>query len=188
MSELFYNVAKKSTRFVYNLLEYSNHLKIKIEGQFPKEPILLTFNHCHKFRFWFFGWKDKWADHLLAAYLPTDEIIHFAVQGKQYMKPFTRFILERLETFSTNHIRKGIKYARKGETVAVFPQGEAHRMYENKYYSGAAFIAKKGNVDITPLKIIRKEKEVTINILPKVKTSGKTLEEITQEIEKIYSD
>lgn len=188
MSKLFYNFAKKSARFVYNLLEYSNQLKIKIEGQFPEEPVLLALNHRHKFRLWFFGWKEKWADHLLVAYLPTDKPIHFAVQGKQYMKPFTRFILERLETFSTNHIRKGIKYLINGEIVAIFPQGEAHKIHENKYYKGAAFIAKKSCVDITPLKIETKNREITINILPQIKTPGKTLEQITQEIEKIYSD
>lgn len=187
MSKVFYNLTTTAIRCVYNALNYSNQLKIKIEGDFPQEPMLLAFNHCHKFKFWFFGWHEKWADHLLAAYLPTKRLIHFAVQGKQYMKPFTRFILERLETFSTRHVRAGIKYIKKGQTVAIFPQGEAHRLYDNKYYKGIAFIAKKGNADITPLKIENKKKEITIKILPQIKTKEKSLEQITQEIGNIYS-
>ncbi len=188
MSDFIYFGTRKAIRLTYKLLSSINYApKIKIEGQFPEEQSLLTINHGYKFKFWWRGWHEKWADHAVMGVIPTKRKIHFAVQGKQYMKPLTRFFLERLETFSANHIRKGIKYAKKGEIVAIFPQGEAHKLYENKYYPGAAFIAKEGNVDITPIKIESKRKEITINILPKIKTKDKTLEQITQEIGNIYS-
>ncbi|MFH0831771.1 MAG: 1-acyl-sn-glycerol-3-phosphate acyltransferase [archaeon] len=188
MSKLFYDITLDAIRATYGMLKPLNKLSIKVEGKFPEEPSLLTLNHFHKIRFWFFGWHNKWADHLLTAYLPTDKIVHFAVQDRQYMKPFTRFILERLETFPAKSVRKGIKYARKGEMVAIFPQGEAHKLYENKYYKGAAFMAQRGNVDITPLKISSKGNELIINILPKIASKGKTLEQLTQEIEEVYSE
>jgi hypothetical protein len=187
MSDFIYFGTRKAIRFTYKLLSSINYApKIKIEGQFPEEPSLLTINHCYKFKFWWRGWHEKFSDHWLLSLIKTKRKIHFAVQGKQYMKPLTRFFLERLETFSANHIRKGVKYARGGETVAIFPQGEAHKLYEKKCHSGASFIAREGNVDITPIKIIREDKEITINILPQISTQNKTLEQITEEIEKIY--
>lgn len=147
----------------------------------------MTFNHEHKLRFWFFGWREKWADHLLTAFIPKKGKIHFAVQGKQYMKPLTRFVLERLGTFSTRDIRKGINYLRKGETVAIFPQGEAHLVQKNKYYKGAAFLAQKGNTNLTPVKITAAYRRLHVSILPIIRTKGKTLEQITQEIQDTYS-
>lgn len=188
MSDFIYFGTRNVIRAIYTFYKVSKKLNINIEGQFPEEPSLLTINHCYKFKFWWFGWHEKLADHAILGVIPTKRKIHFAVQGKQYMHPLTRFFLERLETFSANHLRKGVRYARKGETVAIFPQGEAHKMYENKYYDGASFIAKKGNVDITPLKIRREGRDITIKIPPKIKTSGKTLEQITQEIGEIYSE
>jgi len=104
------------------------------------------------------------------------------------MKPFTRFLLERLETFSTKEVRKGIKYLKKGEAVAIFPQGEAHLMQKGKYYKGAAFIARRGNATITPVKISSSHNKVNISILPKITTNGKTLEQITTDIERAYSE
>ncbi len=188
MSNFFYFGTRKAIRLTYKLLSSVNHApKIKIEGQFPEEPSLLTINHCYKFRFWWRGWHEKWADHAVMGVIQTKRKIHFAVQGKQYMKPFTRFFLERLETFSANHVRKGVGYVEKGETVAIFPQGEAHKLYENKYHWGAAFIAINGNVDITPIKIESKNKDLYVRILPKIKTKDKTLEQITDEIKDIYS-
>jgi 1-acyl-sn-glycerol-3-phosphate acyltransferase len=188
MSDWAYFGTRKVIRAVYALLKYSNNLDVKIEGTFPEEPTVLALNHQYKLRLWFFGWKEKWADHFLLGLFPTKRKIHFAVQNKQYMKPLTRFFLERIETFSTKDVRKGVRYAKNGGTVAIFPQGEAHRVHECKYYKGAAFIAKKGCVDITPVKLENQPgKKVSIKILPKIKTQGKTLEQITQDIKSIYS-
>jgi|GEM_PF-4040866 1-acyl-sn-glycerol-3-phosphate acyltransferase len=184
MSDWFYFTARKAIRLAYRV---TNH-KINIEGEIPKKPTVLTVNHYHRIKLLFSG-QEKWADHLLLGFLPVGKI-HFAVQNKQYMKPTTRFCLERLETFSTKPIdvRKGIDYVRKGEIVAIFPQGEAHRMYENRYYKGAAFIAKKGNVDITPINVgSYSKKNLYLRILPPINTKDKSLEQITQEIKIIYS-
>ncbi len=191
MSDWFYFATRQAIRAFYGLAKHTsrNKLEIIIQGRLSDEPTLVTINHCYKARFWFFGWHEKWADQWLLSFIPTKRKIHFGVQDKQYMKPITRFILERLETFSAKEIRKGIYYARKGETVAIFPQGEAHKIYESKYYEGAAFIAEKGFVDITPIKIEKcYDKEVYVNILPQIKTKGKTREQITQEIKSIYLD
>lgn len=189
MSDWFYFGTRQAVRTFYGLAKHlsRNKLEVIVQGSLPDEPTLLTVNHCYKARFWFFGWHEKWADHWLLLFIKTKRKIHFVVQDKQYMKPITRFILERLETFSAKEIRKGIRYARNGEIVAIFPQGEAHRMYENKYYEGTAFIAEKGFVDITPIKIENyNDKAVYLKFLPQIKTKGKTREQITQEIEKIY--
>ncbi|MFH1249436.1 MAG: hypothetical protein V1660_04760 [archaeon] len=140
-------------------------------GEIPSEPVILAINHKLKVLVNpFLRDKDKrtrWIDHLfVGAKYPKK--VHFMVQDIQYMKLATKRYLERLETFSSNKIRQGLRYLDNGECVGIFPEGPAHLTEDRRMYWGIAWLSAHSKRKILPVYISKNSKDVNNVLHPKL--------------------
>lgn len=173
MSNSAYYSTTRTLKSAIDLLSYLPFFGFKVElnGIIPKEPVVLAINHKLKVLVNpFLRDKDKrmrWIDHLFIGALHPQKI-HFMVQNIRYMKYPTKKYLDELETFSTQDIRKGLDYLLDGETVGIFPEGEAHKLEEGQFYKGVAWLSARSKRKIVPVYISKNTKEINNIIHPRL--------------------
>ncbi len=173
MSDVAYYSTTKTLKSAIDFMSYVPlfGFKVEVNGNIPQEPIILAINHKLKIlvnpllqdR----NKRTRWIDHLFVGALHPQKI-HFMVQNIRYMKPATRKYLEELETFSTSDIRKGLDYLLKGETVGIFPEGEAHKVEEQYFYKGVAWFSARSERGIVPVCISKNTRDINNILHPKL--------------------
>ncbi len=173
MSDSVYYSTTKTLKSAIDLMSYLPFFgfKVEVRGNIPREPVVLAINHKLKVLVNPFlqdrNKRTRWIDHLFVGALHPQKI-HFMVQNIQYMKSFTKKYLDKLETFSTQDIRKGLDYLLKGETVGIFPEGEAHKTEEQYFYKGVAWLSARSKRKIVPVYISKDINEVNNILHPKL--------------------
>ncbi len=169
MSDLAYYSTTRTLKSAVDLMSYLPFFgfRVEVKGNIPKEAVILAINHKLKILVNPFlrdrNKRTRWIDHLFVSALHPQKI-HFMVQNIQYMKCHTRKYLEEVETFSTQNIKKGLDYLLKGETVGVFPEGEAHKAEEQYFYKGVAWLSAHSKRRIVPVYLSKNTKDIN-NIL-----------------------
>lgn len=173
MSDLIYNLRKNDIERIINVLSSIPYFgfDIKTRGEIPDEPLILAINHKLKILVNpFLKERDKrtrYIDHFFVG-VKYPKQIHFMVQDIQYMKPATRKYLEGIEALPVHDLRKGLEFLSKGETLAIFPEGEAHLMEEDKFYKGMVWLSAKSQKRILPVYVSKNSKEVNNILHPKL--------------------
>ena len=169
MSNRYYFITTKTAEAIINLMSFVPYFGFKLEsrGDIPDEPVVLAINHKLKiFVNPFLSDKNKrtrWIDHFFIG-ADNNRKIHFMVQDSRYMKPFTKYCLDLVETFPAHNLKRGLEFSLKGETVAVFPEGQAHLIKGGIFHKGVAWLSAYSKKKIVPVYISKNSATVN-NIL-----------------------
>jgi hypothetical protein len=165
MQSKSYNSTKNAINGLINFLSVTPLIGFKVyeEGNIPDEPVVIGVNHKLKVLVNLFlkdpNTRTRWIDHLfVGAKYPHK--VHFMVQDVQYMKSHTKKYLNSLEAFPAHDIRKGLDYLNKGESVGVFPEGQAHLMEPEMIYKGIAWLSARSKRRILPVYVSKNSEKV----------------------------
>ena len=167
--------------------------RVKIEGKenIPKEGALI-----------FCGNHRTFLDPPLIVVTAKREV-HFLAKEELYKNPFLSFLGWAFEAIKVkrdakdiNAVKSSLKYLKKGECIALFPEGTRNGLEKGeKVKDGAAFFAIKSGAKIIPIGIsgkiarfskvtIRYGKPLDYSKYKNVEDEKKVLEEVTEDIMK----
>lgn len=190
MKEFLKNILKKIVEgaiFLYCKIVH----RAKIEGteNIPKEgPLIFCGNH------------RTFLDPPLMKVTAKREV-HFLAKESLYQNPFLSFlgwvfeaIPVKRDSKDINAIKSSLKYLKKGECIALFPEGTRNGLAKGeKVKDGAAFFSIRSGAKIIPVGIsgktgafskviIRYGKPLDYSKYKKAEDERKALEEITEDI------
>lgn len=192
MKKFFKNILKKIVEgaiFIYCKVVH----RVKIEGteNIPKdEPLIFCANH------------RTFLDPPLIKVTAKREA-YFLAKQDLYKNPFLSFlgwIFEAIpvkrDSKDINAIKTSLKHLKKGECIALFPEGTRNGLAKGeKVKDGAAFFAIKGNAKVIPVGIsgktgafskvtIRYGKQLDYSKYKNAEDEKQALEEVTEDIMK----
>ena len=113
----------------------------------PPGPVLLVANHPSDI------------DPLLVA-LPFRRPIRFMADAAQFQRSFVGWCMRRLGAFPVDRqghplegLRTALELLRRGEAVAVFPEGDVYPGTPARFESGAAYLAARTRAPVVPVSI-----------------------------------
>lgn len=167
--------------------------RVKIEGRenIPKEGALI-----------FCGNHRSFLDAPLIEVTAKREV-HFLSKEELYKNPFLAFlgwsfdaIKVKRDAKDINAVKSSLKYLKKGECIALFPEGTRNGLAKGeKVKDGAAFFALRTGAKIVPIGIsggtghfskvtIKYGKPLDYSKYKKIEDEKKALEEVTEDIMK----
>ena len=190
MKELFRNILKKIVEgaiFIYCKIVH----RVKIEGteNIPNDgPLIFCGNH------------RTFLDPPLIKVTAKRET-HFLAKESLYKNPFLAFlgwvfeaIPVKRDSKDINAIKSSLKYLKKGECIALFPEGTRNGLAKGeKVKDGAAFFTIRSGAKVIPIGIsgktgcfskvtIRYGKPLDYSKYKKAQDERKALEEVTEDI------
>ena len=92
--------------------------------------------------------------------LPLSRTLHFMTDAAQFRRPFVGWCIRRLGAFPMDREGLGrdglvtaLELLRRGEVVAMFPEGEVHPWGMQAFEEGAAYLAVRSGAPIVPMVI-----------------------------------
>lgn len=192
MKQVFKNILKVIVRnaiFIYCKIVH----RVKIEGRedIPKEGAVI-----------FCGNHRTFLDPPLIVVTAKREV-HFLAKEELYKNPFLAFlgwafdaIKVKRDAKDINAVKSSLKYLKKGECIALFPEGTRNGLAKGeKVKDGAAFFALRTGAKVVPIGIsggtghfskvtIKYGKPLDYSEYKKAEDEKKALEEVTEDIMK----